>query len=96
MGSDRDGQGERLPGMSLKEWLDASELTYSAFARMLPCAVAYPRKLALGLARPSYELACRIEQVTDGAVPRTRWFPPGNSKEPEIIQIEDALNTGDK
>lgn len=94
MGSDKDGQGDRLPGMSLAEWLRASELSYSAFSRMLPCAVAYPRKLALGLARPSYELACRIEQVTDGAVPRTRWYPPPTDKEindPEAISIEDAI-----
>lgn len=80
MGSNKDGQGEAAPGLSLQEWLEASEMTYYAFSRLVPCAVAYPRKIALGLARPSYELACRIEQVTDGAVPRTRWYPPGTQE----------------
>lgn len=65
-----------LPGLSLQEWLEASEMTYTAFARLVPCAPSYPRLLAQGLARPSYAMACRIERVTGGAVPRDRWFPP--------------------
>jgi hypothetical protein len=89
MGSNPDAQGEALPGLSLAEWLEASEMSYSAFSRLVPCAVAYPRKIALGLARPSYELACRIEQVTDGMVPRTRWYPAPPVKNTQYSIEED-------
>lgn len=80
-------------GLSLQEWLNATETSYSAFSRMLPCSVGYPRQLALGLARPSYELACRIEQVTEGSVPRTRWYPPAEKtiEDEQKPDLEDLL-----
>jgi len=66
-------------GLTLQEWLDASELSYSAFARSVPCSTSYPRLLAHGLARPSYEMATRIEELSGGLVPRTNWYPAGES-----------------
>lgn len=69
-----------LPGMGLKEYLEISGLSYSAFARLIPCAVSYPRLLAEGLARPSYEMAVRIENLTGGCVPRVRWYPAGDER----------------
>lgn len=74
-----------VQGMSLQEWLDLQGMSYSAFSRLVPCSTRYPRMLALGLARPSYAMAKRIEEVTDGMVPRSRFFPP-----------EDDYNTGEK
>ena len=69
------------PGLTLQEWLELTGTSYSAFSRQIPCSVAYPRMLALGLARPSYEMAVRIEQLTRGEVPRTNWYP--SSDEPQ-------------
>ena len=64
-----------MPGMSLKDFVTTSEMDYSKLARLIPCSVSYPRLIAEGLARPSYEMAVRIEKVTMGCVPRTRWYP---------------------
>lgn len=65
-------------GLTLQEWLDASDLTYSALARLIPCSTAYPRMMAQGLSRPSYEMARRIEEISGGAVRRELWYPPSN------------------
>ncbi len=65
-----------LPGISLAEYCKAAGISYSEFARRLPCSVAYPRMIATGKAWPSYSMATRIERMTDRHVPRTRWYPP--------------------
>lgn len=91
MESGSTAQSEGSLGLSLQEWLDATETSYSAFSRMVPCSVGYPRQLALGLATPSYKLACRIEQVTGGMVPRSRWYPPEPIEETKPKDIEDLL-----
>ena len=79
-------------GLTLAEYLEATEETYSAFARRVPCSISYPRLLALGLARPSYEMAVRIEALTDGMVPRTQWYPAGPSEDkPVNPTIEDLI-----
>lgn len=82
---------EPLPGDVLQEWLDVAEMTYSGFSRLVPCSVSLPRLWARGLARPSYEMACRIEQMTDGSVPRTLWYPPGPKEEIINTDIEDLI-----
>jgi len=59
----------------------------------VPCSISYPRLLAHGLARPSYEMACRIEQITGGQVSRTQWYPapdPGMVFIPDL-SVEDML-----
>lgn len=85
----RFDQEPELPGMSLQQWLELMEMSYAAFARLIPCSIGYPRMIAQGLARPSYEMACRIENVTGGAVPRTRWYAPGENI---AIQKEEDID----
>jgi hypothetical protein len=61
-------------------------MSYSAFSREVPCSISYPRLLAQGLARPSYEMASRIEELTHGMVKRELWYPP--SKDSNMDEIE--------
>lgn len=63
-------------GMSLQEWKDLQGISWSAFARLVPCSHPYPRMIASGQVRPSYAMAVRIEAITNGAVPRSQWYPP--------------------
>lgn len=86
----RFDQEPDLPGMSLQQWLEAVEMSYAAFAREVPCSIGYPRMIAQGLARPSYEMACRIEKITGGAVPRTRWYPTGDQT--SVINLDEDLD----
>lgn len=65
-----------LPGMSLREYCEVAGMSFSEFARRVPCSTSYPRMIAKGEAWPSYKMAKRIEALTDGIVPRTRWYPP--------------------
>jgi hypothetical protein len=66
--------------LTFDEWRRASNLTYSDVARLVPCSISYPRMWAHGLARPSYEMACRIEEVSEGLVRRTQWYPSGETE----------------
>ena len=70
-------QRDPAPGEQLKEWLDVVGMSAIAFSREVPCSVSLPGQWIRGVATPSYRMACRIEQVTGGAIPRTLWFPPG-------------------
>lgn len=76
---------EENTGLSLETWLKTIEMSYSEFARLVPCHVSYPRMIAKGTAWPSYKMAKRIEEITDGAVPRIRWYPPGEPIKEEAI-----------
>lgn len=78
-----------VPGLTLQEWLDLEGLSYSAFSRLVPCAVSYPRLLAHGLQRPSYEMACRIETITGGQVSREQWFP----RSPMPVSVQTSTVT---
>jgi hypothetical protein len=83
---------DRSPGLTLQEWLDLTGTSYAAFSRQVPCSISYPRKLAVGLARPSYEMAKRIERLTSGAVSRVLWYPPDDESledQEEPTEIED-------
>lgn len=71
-----DPDDPSLPGMSLRDFCEAAEMSYSRFARDVPCSPSYPRMIATGQAWPGYSMAKRIEELTRGAVPRTRWYPP--------------------
>lgn len=73
-------------GLILEAWLQASEMTYSEFSREVPCSISYPRLLAQGLARPSYEMAMRIEDLTGGMVTRELWYP--SSTQPKMDELE--------
>lgn len=79
---------EQPPGDALKQWLELAGMSASAFSRLIPCSVSLPGQWARGDATPSYRMACRVEQITDGMVPRTLWFPPGPKIE-STNEIED-------
>ena len=49
------------------------EVNYSSIARDIPCHFTYIAKIASGERIPSYKMARRIEQITDGKVKRTNW-----------------------
>ena len=74
--SEYDPEDPSLPGMSLREYIETSGISYSEFARRVPCSTSYPRMIAKNEAWPSFKMAKRIEALTDGIVPRTRWYPP--------------------
>jgi hypothetical protein len=69
------------PGDHLRQWLELRGMAASAFSALVPCSISLPGQWIRGVATPSYRMACRIEQVTDGVVPRTLWFPPGPQEE---------------
>lgn len=45
--------------------------------------------IAHGKARPGFKMACRIEAVTGGSVPRTNWYPSDS----DMQESEEILNT---
>ena len=61
--------------MSLEEWRVMSGLTFADIAELIPCSKPYPGMIARGKVRPGFKMACRIEEITNGLVPRTNWFP---------------------
>lgn len=66
----------REAGRAFGQWLEATGMSASAFARQVPCSVNYPGMWSRGVARPSYRMARRIEELTYGLVPTTNWYPP--------------------
>lgn len=89
-GTDMHSTDEPAPGEALKEWLELSGMSASAFSRLVPCSVSLPGQWARGDARPSYEMARRIEHLTDNMVPRTLWYPPGEQLQ-QSTDIEDLI-----
>ena len=61
--------------MTLDEWKQVSGLTYTAIATLIPCSKPYPGMIAKGKVRPSWKMACRIEEISSGQVSRTIWYP---------------------
>lgn len=61
--------------MSLKDYIQSGQATYSGLAREIPCSQPHIWDIANGKANPSFKMACRIENVTSGIVPRTLWYP---------------------
>lgn len=54
---------------------EGKKVSYSSIAREIPCHVTYIAKVANGTRMPSYAMARKIEQMTDGEVKRTNWYP---------------------
>jgi hypothetical protein len=80
-------------GRLFQEWLEATGTSASAFSRQVPCSTNYPGMWARGAARPSYRMACRIEELTYGLVPHTNWFPaPELPVDRPTIEIGDNLD----
>lgn len=66
--------------MTLPEYVDkykneGKEISYSSIAKLIPCHFSYIGKIANGTRMPSYAMARRIEQITNGEVKRTNWYP---------------------
>lgn len=79
--------------MTLEEWRRASNLTYQAIADLIPCSGSYPHMIATGKAQPGYRMAVRIEQVSNGMVPRTNWYPSEETpKIDDVPNISEMLN----
>lgn len=79
-----DPDDETLPGMSLRQFIEETGMSYSAFSRELPASIPYARMVAKGDAWPSYNMAKRIERVTNGCVPRTRWYPAEDASTTDV------------
>lgn len=60
--------------MTLQEYLNSSRMTHDELAKQIPCARSYITLIAGGL-KPSYKFACRLEDVTQGQVPKSTFFP---------------------
>ncbi len=61
--------------MTLSEWKDISGLTWSEIAQLVPCSKPYPSMVDRGKAHPSFKMACRFEEISNGLVKRTAWYP---------------------
>lgn len=77
----RSKKQTRNSSLTLKEWCELSGLTLTDLSELLPCSQPYPGMIDSGKAHPSFKMACRIEQVTNGLCPRSRWYP----SEDEVI-----------
>ena len=74
--------------VTLKEYIDASNLSYEGFAQLVPCSPTYPWMIANGKANPGFKMACRIEALTGGVVPRTNWYPDAQDSE-QLEELDD-------
>ena len=72
--------------MTLAEWVKTHGFAYTEVAKLIGCSPPYPGMIARDKVRPSYRMACRIEEVTAGMVPRTNWYP---SPLPQIGEAKD-------
>lgn len=66
--------------MTINEYIDKKQnsgekVNYSTIAEQVPCAPQYISMIANGKRRPSFIMARRIEQITNGQVPKTNWYP---------------------
>lgn len=61
--------------MTLKEYVKSyPDDNLSQIARRIPCTQEYMSMVAAGKRTPSYKMACRIEQVTQGKVEKSNWY----------------------
>lgn len=74
--------------MTLKEWADLSGLTWTDIALLVGCSTPYPGMVARGKAFPSWKMAKRFEEISNGLVPKTNWYP--DNEEPIGIPREHA------
>lgn len=62
------------PAMTLREWLEANELTNTEFARRIGSQESTVRKWRLGLRRPRAEALVKVVQATGGQVTANDFF----------------------
>lgn len=65
--------------MTLKEYVQhmqekGEHVNLSTIAKEIPCTPAYMSMIAGNKANPSYQMAKRIELITNGLVPKTNWY----------------------
>lgn len=72
----------RIGDTPLSSWLDTSGRDRDALASKLGISRSYLDRLCAGRARPSLDLAIRLDQATLGAVPASSWaaVPPNAKK----------------
>lgn len=75
--------------MTLKDYIEQSNLSYEGFAQLVPCSPTYPWMIANGKANPGFRMACRIEALTGGQVPATNWYPVQQSAAVELEELDD-------
>jgi len=61
--------------MDLQSWLLSAEMTHAEFATRIPCSRSTITHIATGRSNPSYRMAARIEELTQGRVPKSYWYP---------------------
>ena len=61
--------------MTLKEYIEKNNTNQSQIAKLVPCTSQWINQIVTGDMVPSYKMARRIEQVTDGKVSRKNWYP---------------------
>lgn len=61
--------------MTIREWCDLNEMSFNEFSKLVPCTQPYVGMMDSGKATPSWKMAGRVEEITGGLVPRTRWYP---------------------
>lgn len=59
---------------ALSVWLDEQSLSREHFAALVGTTVAHLNRMCRGARRPSLDLAMKVEQATQGAVPATIWL----------------------
>jgi transcriptional regulator with XRE-family HTH domain len=73
--------------MDIKEYRQKFDLTYSDLAERCECGISTLANIVNGRARPSFDLARRIEQATGGLVSHENWYP----RSPITITVETSL-----
>lgn len=73
--------------MTLEAYISAHGMTNTEFAKLIPCSYSYPGMIIRGKAKPGFQMACRIESVTGGLVPRTNWYPEAEKLKEQEAEI---------
>jgi DNA-binding transcriptional regulator YdaS (Cro superfamily) len=68
---------------TLSEYKARTGISYSHIARLCGVVPATISQIAAGPHTPSFDLAVKIEEATNGHVSRHTWFPP----QPREIEI---------
>ena len=61
--------------MTLQEYLTKHRLSYTEFSYVIRKTSQYVSLICKGERKPSFGLACEIEQQTLGEVSREEWYP---------------------
>lgn len=61
--------------MTLEEYIKTTpNMSQNKFAKLIPCDRTHITHIIAGKRVPSYMMAKRIEQVTDGKVEKDNWY----------------------